>query len=194
MPMIIKRASLTDMPAVVSVLSAAFEKNKSVGYIVGSAAGRMARIHKLMEYSFLSCMDFGRVWLSENRRCCALVMFPDRKRNSIRAVWRDVKLILTVVGLSSVVRVLKRASLIRSRYPCDHIFYIWFIGCDPVLQGKGLGSEMMEFLLAEAECMGRSVYLETSVKRNVAWYRKLGFELYDQPDLDYRLYFLRKKH
>lgn len=187
------KATKEDEHAVTGILSRSFEKNRSVNYIVRQDDKRLERMRDLMKYSFRTCLDFGEVWLSEDRHCNALVLFPDRKTISFRSAWRDLKLIFIVTGIRSVFKVLKRESLIRQHYPCNHIFYIWFVGCDPDFQGAGRGTAMMHFLLDEARRMGRTVYLETSSERNIPWYQKLGFQIYGELDFGYKLYLLRKQ-
>lgn len=186
------KATIMDKSDVVQILSRSFSDNKSVNYIVRQDSKRDLRISSLMEYSFLTCLDFGEVYLSEDGRCCALVMFPDRKRTTLRSIWRDVSLIFSVASIARQFKVLRREWLIKKRYPSkEDLYYIWFVGCEVESQGRGRGTQMMEFLLSEAEQMKRPVYLETSVERYVPWYQRFGFQVYDQLDLGYTLYFLK---
>lgn len=184
-------ATIEDRSAVVTTLSASFTDNQSVGFIVGTGAGRIRRVCRLMSYSFRNCLDFGKVLLSEDRRCCALVLLPDRKRISLAALFRDVDLASTVIGFR-LLKALRREALVKAQHPAVPFYYLWFIGVEPAVQGMGRGTNMMRLLLADAQRMGRPVYLETSVERNVSWYMSLGFEVYYELDLGYRLYFLRK--
>jgi hypothetical protein len=189
------KATMKEKAAVVSLLSHAFEGNKSVNYIVRQDNKRSARLRALMEYSFLTCLDFGKVFLSEDGRCCALVLFPDRKRTSFRPLWRDIKLIFSVTGVCSVFKVLRRESLIKKQYPAGlKMYYIWFIGCDPAFQGRGLGTTMLCLLLSDAQRMNRPVYLETSTERNIPWYQRAGLEIYSTLDFGYPLYCFRKEN
>jgi ribosomal protein S18 acetylase RimI-like enzyme len=186
------KATKLDKSTVVRILSRSFQDNKSVNYIVRQDHKRCTRLDKLMEYSFLTCMDFGEVFLSHDRLCCALVLFPERKRTTFTTIWRDISLVFSVSGLSALSKVLKRESLIKKHYPSDReLYYIWFVGCIPESQGKGHGTQMMEFLFSDAQQTNRPIYLETSVQRNVSWYTRLGLQLYHQLDLGYTLYFLK---
>ncbi|NQX39079.1 Acetyltransferase (GNAT) family protein [Pedobacter steynii] len=186
------KATKLDKSTVVRILSRSFQDNKSVNYIVRQDSGRLLRIDRLIEYSFLTCMDSGEIFLSEDEQCCALVLFPDRKKVTLNAIWRDLKLIFSVTGLRTVLKVLKRESLIKKQYPSGgELYYIWFVACTPESQGKGKGTRMMRFLLSEALSMKRPVYLETSTERNIRWYEGLGLHVYNQLDLGYTLYFLK---
>lgn len=96
------KAKKKDKSVVVQILSQSFKNNKSVNYIVRQDHKLLSRRERLMEYSFLTCMDFGDVFLSEDRQCCALVLFPDRKRTTLTSIWRDMKLIFSVAGVGAV--------------------------------------------------------------------------------------------
>ncbi|TCD03158.1 GNAT family N-acetyltransferase [Pedobacter psychroterrae] len=189
-----RNATLNDKSAVVRILSQSFQDNKSVNYIVRQDERIVDRIRGLMEYSFHCCLDFGRVFIAEDGNACALVLFPDRKRTSLSSILRDLKLVFKVIGLGALLKVIRRESLIKRRYTASReVYYLWFIGVLPEWQGRGSGTQLIEEVLLEASRMNRPVYLETSTERNLSWYGGLGFELYDQLDLGYQLYFFRKR-
>jgi hypothetical protein len=69
-----KLASNADKFRVVSILSIAFAENKSVLNLVGNRrVGKDKSIRALMAYAFEECMEFGRVYLTEDGKACALV-------------------------------------------------------------------------------------------------------------------------
>jgi ribosomal protein S18 acetylase RimI-like enzyme len=60
--------------------------------------------------------------------------------------------------------------------PDDH-WYLWMIGVDPVHQGKGIGSALINPVLVRADRDGIPCYLETVERRNVPFYTRLGFTI-----------------
>jgi ribosomal protein S18 acetylase RimI-like enzyme len=145
-----------------------------------------------MEYSFNICNAFGEVWISEDNQACALILFPDKKRTSFRTLLWDLKLALSVIGIDRVNAVLKRESMIKSNHPKSLIAYLWFIGVNPKLQSKGIGSSFIREVIAECERKKRPIYLETSMERNIPFYKKFGFEIFQSLNLSYTLYQLRR--
>jgi ribosomal protein S18 acetylase RimI-like enzyme len=145
-----------------------------------------------MEYSFNVCNAFGEVWISEDNQACALILFPDKKRTSFRTLLWDLKLALSVIGIDRVNAVLKRESMIKSNHPKSPIAYLWFIGVNPKLQSKGIGSSFIREVIAECERKKRPIYLETSMERNIPFYKKFGFEIFQSLNLSYTLYQLRR--
>jgi len=153
---------------------------------------RVDRIAKLMDYSFNVCNKFGEVWVSDDRQACALIIFPDKKRLSFRTLLWDLKLVFSVIGLDRVRAVLKREAMIKANHPKDPIAYLWFIGVNPRLQGKGVGSAVMREVIQECERKKRPIYLETSMEKNLPFYKKFGFEIFHSLQLSYTLYQLRR--
>lgn len=187
-----KKANFSDKSIILDILTRSFEDNKSVNYVVKQDRSRIHRIKRLMDYSFNMCIAFGEVWMDDDRQACALILFPDKKRSSFRTLIWDLKLALSVIGIGSVIAVLKREAMIKSNHPREPFAYLWFIGVNPQVQGKGVGSALMQGVIRECEQNKRPIYLETSMQRNLPFYEKLGFEIFSSLQLTYTLYQLRR--
>jgi len=61
-------------------------------------------------------------------------------------------------------------------------WYLMLLGVDPPYQGQGVGGELMQPILAEADRDPRPSYLETQKARNVPFYRRHGFEVVAETD------------
>ncbi len=61
-------------------------------------------------------------------------------------------------------------------------WYLMILGVDPPFQGRGVGGELIQPILAEADRDGLPAYLETQKARNVPFYRKHGFEVVVETD------------
>jgi len=143
-----------------------------------------------MAYSFQVCQLFGEVWLSDDRRACALVLYPEKKKTMFQSIWLDITLIFKAVGLSGIKKVLKREAEIKKRQPKLCMAYLWFIGVNPLYQHRGTGSRLLKEVSEREKVEDRPVFLETSVLKNITWYERFGFHQYDYLTLDYTLYFL----
>jgi ribosomal protein S18 acetylase RimI-like enzyme len=187
-----RKATSSDKSTILDILTKSFDTNKSVNYVVKQDRRRIDRIRNLMHYSFNVCNEFGEVWMSDDNQACALILFPDRKKISLRSILWDLKLASSVIGLDRVSAVLKREAMIKANHPKDPIAYLWFIGVNPRLQGKGVGSAFIQEVVKECEGKKRPIYLETSTERNLPFYKKFGFEIFKQLQLSYTLYQLRR--
>ena len=181
-----------DKPSIIDLLTVSFIDNKSVNYIIARDEKKHRHIRALMDYSFEVCSMFGEVWLSDDRKACALVLYPDRKRTTLKSIWLDMKLIFNYIGLSNAFTAMYRESKIKKIQPKDRMCYLWFIGVNPIYQGSGIGSKLLREIIEESEMEDRPIYLETSTMKNLPWYKKFGFEVYDKLNLSYTLYFLKR--
>ena len=187
------RADYKDKDLIVDILTNSFDDNKSVNYIIKQDRKRVERIRNLMDYSFEVCYMFGDVLLSDDKAGCALIVLPDKKKTSLKSILLDIKLNFTCTGLSNVKKAMDRESKIKKFHPKDPMYYLWFIGVHPNEQNKGRGSSLLKDVIKQAQLKNRSVYLETSTLKNIPWYEKFGFKIYNELDLSYRLYFMKNE-
>ena len=187
-----KKDEYTDKNIIIDILTNSFKTNQSVNYIVQQDHKKIERIRALMEYSFEICYNNGEVFLSDDTKACALILYPDQKKASLKSILLDVKLISKCVGLSNIRKAMRRESLIKSLQPKDKMYYLWFIGVKPEFQGSGIGTTLLHEVIEHSNQIKRPVYLETSTLVNLPWYKKLGFEIYSELDLGYKLFFLKR--
>jgi len=185
-------AEYTDKEWIVGILSEAFNDNKSVNYIVKQDEKKEERIKHLMGYSFEVCHHFGQVFLSNDKNACALIVLPEKKKTTLHSIVWDAKLIVSSIGLSNIKKAIKRESKIKGLQPKEPIYYLWFIGVRPAQQGEGIGSALLKEIIRESESINRTICLETSTPRNLPWYQKFGFTIYNELNLGYRLFFLKR--
>lgn len=188
-----KKAKYDDKSLVVDILTKSFNTNQSVNYIVKQDEKRMKRIRALMDYSFEVCYMFGDVFLSNDEKACALVLYPDRKKTTLQSILLDAKLIVSCVGVKNIKRTLDRESKIKKIQPKEKMYYLWFIGVAPENQNAGIGTALLKEVISDSEFQERPIYLETSTLKNLPWYKNQGFRVYHELDLSYRLFFLTKE-
>ncbi|RZK08822.1 MAG: GNAT family N-acetyltransferase, partial [Flavobacterium sp.] len=169
-----------------------FEDNQSVNYIVKQDSKKKERIRALMDYSFEICYMFGAVYLSDDKKGCALVLYPDQKKFSIKSTLLDVQLLLNAIGLTRAGKAMSRESAIKSNYPNEPIYYLWFLGVVNAEQNNGVGSQLLKEIIQDSQKQQKPIYLETSTIKNIPWYKKFGFSIYNELDFGYKLFMLRK--
>lgn len=186
------RAGIEDKNRIVDILSNAFDDNKSVNYIIQQDAKRKQRIRNLMAYSFDLCHSFGDVFMSEDKKGCALILLPDKKKITLRSVFLDTKLAVSVIGLANLKKAMEREAAINKIHPDGIIYYLWFIGVDPTDRGNGVGSKLLESVIQKGLSQKRTICLETSTTKNLPWYEKHGFKTYRDLDFGYKLYCMKR--
>ncbi|MBI5541072.1 MAG: GNAT family N-acetyltransferase [Bacteroidia bacterium] len=186
------KADYKDKSHIVNILTKVFDDNNSVNYVIKQDNKREQRIKKLMEYSFDICYLFGNVYLSEDRNACALTLFPDKQKTTLKTILLDLKLAYSSIGLTRIKKVQDRNSKIKNSYPKEPIFYLWFIGVNSTVQSKGIGSSLIKDLIKESEITKRPIYLETSMQKNIEFYNKHGFKVYKELDFGHKLFLIKR--
>ncbi len=187
------RAQHTDKDLIVNILVSSFDDNKSVNYIIRQDSKRVERIKRLMEYSYDVCNLFGDIFLTEDKKGCALLILPDKKRTTIKSILLDARFCFTCLSLSNIGKAMKREAKIKQVQPDGLLYYLWFIGVDSHNQNKGIGSQLLQDVISEGQKQNRTICLETSTLTNVPWYEKFGFSIYHEFDFGYKLFCLKRE-
>jgi ribosomal protein S18 acetylase RimI-like enzyme len=110
---------------------------------------------------------FGDVFLSNDKKACALVLYPDKKKTTLKSILLDIKLILSCIGVENIKKALTRESKIKQLQPKELMYYLWFIGVDTEHQNEGIGSTLLEEIINDSKNKKRPIYLETSTLKNL---------------------------
>jgi hypothetical protein len=184
-------ANYKDKALVVDILSRSFNDNQSVNYIILQDKRRKQRLEKLMSYSFEVCYRFGKVFLSDDRKACALVILPAKKKTTLYSIYLDLNLIFRSIGFRNIKKAMNRESKIKQLQLKGDMYYLWFVGVYPDEQQKGIGTKLLHELIKDADTERRTICLETSTLKNIPWYEKFGFTVYNELNLGYQLFFLK---
>ena len=177
---------------VVDILSKSFDKNCSVNYLIPQNKSRERRLRRLMEYSFDYCTLFGKVLLTKDLNACALVVIPERERMTLKSLILSVRLMFRTIGIGNLGKAIRREAAIKKLHEGPSRRYLWFIGVSPESQGRGVGTDLLKEIIADADVTNAPLYLETSVERNLSFYSKLGFTKYAELDFGYRLFCMKR--
>ncbi len=186
-------AQKKDKPLVVGLLVQCFCYSKSIRYILEKDDKGRKHLNTLMAYAFDYCLNFGEIFLSEDRQACALILYPEKKILSIESLWQQLSLVVKSSGAEYFRKISARQKVIRQIHPHDLKFHLWFMGVKPDVQRKGIGSRLLKELIAESKQQQRIFCLETPDSRHIPWLHKHGFGIYRQLDLGHLLYCLFHK-
>lgn len=187
-----REAAQKEKHLVVDILSRSFDSNRSVNYLIPQGSDRETRLRRLMEYSYDYCKLFGKVIISDDSKACALLVMPEKERTNLRSIILSIRLIAKTIGLSNLRKAVRRETAIKKLQPDPGREYLWFIGVAPEHQGEGIGSELLNSIVAEADSQRKPIYLETSVEGNLPFYQKFGFNTYAELDFGYKLFCLKR--
>jgi ribosomal protein S18 acetylase RimI-like enzyme len=112
---------------------------------------------------------------------------------TLKSILLDIKLIFSCIGVENIKKALVRESKIKQLQPKTTMYYLWFIGVDPEYQNEGIGSILLDEVIKDSKYKQRPIYLETSTLKNLPWYKKYGFQIYNELELAYKLFFLKRE-
>ncbi|KPN18433.1 GNAT family N-acetyltransferase [Arthrobacter sp. Edens01] len=174
----LEHASPADIARLSAVLGEAFADYAWTRWTVDSER-REARISAIQRlYLEHLGLPHGEVWADEVRTAVAVLLPPHL------AVLDPAPL---TAGLQDKLASLHGDSARNLHYPLPQApagaWTLATIGVAPAAQGNGLGTQLMEAILAA--CPDRAIALETSAESNVAFYRRFGFGVWavsEMPD------------
>ncbi len=68
----------------------------------------------------------------------------------------------------------------HNKYASGKHWYLQTLGVDPEYQGKGYGTLLMNYMIDKIDQDPLPVFLETSTKKNVKFYKKFGFKAMEE--------------
>jgi len=184
-------ATKIDISAIINILTPAFASNLSVNRCVKQDAKRLQRIENQIRYISRISIRNQLAFINSDKTAAALCNLSLGKKAT---VFDDLYFLFKVSGLKLGLELMKREKLLKQHQPKSQFCHLWFIGVDVEVQGKGIGSKLLNEIKQLCTQNNWPIYLETSNTANLNFYRKNGFELYKQLTLpvdDFELYFFR---
>jgi ribosomal protein S18 acetylase RimI-like enzyme len=101
--------------------------------------------------------------------------------NTLSEELQALPVLLGLTGWSRFPRMLRLRGVMDKAHPMERPHaYLWFLGVTPEAQGHGIGSRLLKAKLDELDDSGTPAFLETATERNVALYRRHGFDVINQ--------------
>jgi GNAT superfamily N-acetyltransferase len=177
---VIRKATADDVPRLARALARAFYEDPVFNWLVRDDSERMRRSERGFAFYLR------RVYLPRDE-CYAL------KDGAGGALWLPpgawhlgpLAQLRLVPGMVSAMgrrlpRLLRAIATIESNHPRKPHYYLPFVGVEPELQGRGLGTALLAPVLEHCDREGTAAYLEATTPRNRACYLRQGFEVTEE--------------
>jgi ribosomal protein S18 acetylase RimI-like enzyme len=168
-----------DMAEVVQTLSDAFAVDPHLAWFMRADAGRDAARHGFFRLLMGEGLAKGRIDRPAGGGAAAVWMpFSWLGPTSVFDELRGLPVMLRASGLARFGRLMAIRADLDRHHPMDREHaYLWFLGVAPAAQGRGVGSALLRAANARHDAAALPAYLETGTTRNVALYRRHGFEV-----------------
>lgn len=165
-----------------SVLARSFHDNPNFVYLFPDERARARALPRLQQMCLHDALGFGRVYAAtlggEIVGVAAWLppaAFPLSPRRQLRALPDMVRIL--AAAPRSIPRLMRFMASVNKLHPEQPYWYLEVVGVEFAAQGLGVGTRLLEPVLARADEVGQRCYLETMTERNVAWYGTLGFDV-----------------
>lgn len=190
------KATIKDKELITEILYQAFVDitiPNSINFVVNQDEKRKKRLRFLMEYLFLTTIEFGDIFISDNKKACVLISYPHLQKTTIKNIVLKIKLALKTIGLTNVFKVLKREQQLSKQHITEPHIHPVIMGVTKAHQGKGTGVRLIKEVFNFYKDNKLPCILETTTEENIKMYEKFGFKIVKESnDLNYPLFFLRK--
>ena len=171
----LRRATADDYPTVTRVLGRAFENDPVANWM-------MKRDH--MERAFgtffkHSVLPHDEAWLSGDDGV-ALWTPPGKWNATGLHLLAMAPTLLAAVGATKLVARARAAQRVSELHPREPHWYLFAIGVDPAMQGKGIGSSLLRGVLERCDAEKSAAYLEASTETNARLYERHGFRVTEE--------------
>jgi ribosomal protein S18 acetylase RimI-like enzyme len=176
----VRAATPSDVPAIVSMLVRAFEDDPVANFMFSGTRRRQLGLHSFFTSQLRrQYLRHGHVYVTDDVSGAALWGPPDRDRHAVEEL---LQLIPTAPFLTSphTIGALRLMFKVENLHPTDRHWYLFTLGTAPERQGTGVGSALLNRMLAHVDEEGEPAYLESSKERNLSLYSRFGFEVIDQ--------------
>jgi len=162
------------------ILSRAFYNDPFYVWIMPDDNKRIQQIEWWMRILLKYTLLYGEIHYTEDRKAVAMWLGPDRP------IVNDFKIFsmgLILYPIKIGIRNFMRALDISGQWDKEHKkmdkrhYYLMVIAVEPELQGKGIGSRLMQLGLKNADNDGLECFLETVTPEDVQFYRKHNFDV-----------------
>lgn len=176
----IGRMSAPELPDVGRVLGAAFTSSPLEQAVRGTISERERR--RLVVAYTATCRLPGRVSVAwRDGEIVGAIRWVESPRCQLRL---RQKIAMAPTAISAFGRNLPTAmtwvKAWSTRDPSEPHVHLGPIGVTPVLQGHGIGSQMLTEYRDHLDATGQAGYLETDKPENVRLYERFGFEVVDE--------------
>jgi ribosomal protein S18 acetylase RimI-like enzyme len=167
-------------------MARAFDADPMFRWIFPDHVTRPASLRALSRVPIEYGARWGRVTSSDGVAAVSVWLPPGAGPTVPRMVRAGLLGVPFRTGLRSFAAFMKANDVMdrihKARMPEPH-WYLLLVGVDPELQGRGIGSALVKDGLAEVDGRGHPCYLETSERRNLAFYERHGFAVIEEVTL-----------
>lgn len=174
----IRQATLDDVAALSTVMSAAFDGDPLINFWVRQDTRRNEGFDVLMrEMIFSHQIPIGTTFTDTALSGAAIWGEPPGKPVTTDEEWAESKPVLERMGGENFGHFEHTIRTLQTNHPDEPHWYLYGLGVHPDAQGTGVGSALIRHITDKCDSEGIPAYLETQRESNLPIYEHFGFKL-----------------
>ncbi|MGB0839926.1 MAG: hypothetical protein ACPGXL_07290 [Chitinophagales bacterium] len=172
---------------IINLLATAFQNNERMSVLLGKSRDDFfKKVTHVISYSYFMVKKIGGIFISKDRNTYLLYYRKSQFYFSLKDCFNYLYLAFGTIGIKRLKKVYLREKNVKNtrqkeiqkRGDKDYL-YVWFLAQRKEHQGlKGL-VEAKRFIIQRAKTLDLPIYMETTEKRLVRLYERMGFKFYE---------------
>jgi ribosomal protein S18 acetylase RimI-like enzyme len=145
-------------------------------------AAAVGRVQRAFTMAAVRYETAEALWLDDRMACVALSCAPGQYPHRPFAFATHAMACVTT-GWRGIRNFIRTDAYMTGRHPREPHQYLFVLGVEPELQGRGLGSTYLRTLSERADAAHLPCYLETDKPTSVSLYRRAGYDVLTDEDV-----------
>ena len=174
-------ATRSELDDVAATLGSAFADDPLLVWMTGRDGPQQRRIESIFRALLrpVLAQEHHLVHRTADGAGAAVWHAPDQWRTGTLDGVRMLPALVRACG-RNLLRAGRCVAEIERLHPGEPSYYLEMLGTRQERQGQGLGSALLQPMLARCDAEGRPAYLESSNPRNIAFYHRHGFDVREE--------------
>jgi ribosomal protein S18 acetylase RimI-like enzyme len=174
----VRKATVADRALALDALVRAFYDDPVLQWFFPDDRRRGRQLEGLFDYLWEKLWHRHQlVYTTDRVSGVAIWLPPGRWRIGLLEQLRLLPAYAVKVGWRDLPRGLRGFNLLGSKHPHESHFYLHFLGVAPEWQGKGIGRELLQPVLARCDRAQFPAYVEATTARSRSCYERNGFRV-----------------
>jgi GNAT superfamily N-acetyltransferase len=175
---IVRKAVASDMPQLSQMLARAFKNDRIAKHVLPDDDLRQQGLERIYRLYFKVFLPHGACYTSTACEGAALWLPPGAYPLSLVEHLRLLPGMAGALGLARLPRALSVLDHLEKMHPLRRKYwYLGVLGVEPDHQNRGIGSRLIQPVLAVCNDNGLGAYLETATESNLRFYAEHGFKV-----------------
>jgi ribosomal protein S18 acetylase RimI-like enzyme len=174
----VRKARKVDLVRVTNVMARAFDDDPIANWFAAQDDKRRERVHRFMNFGLRKLtFPHGEVYTTDAIEGAAAWTPPGKWKLDILQQLMMLPEMVKVTSWRRVPGVMRGLDAVEKKHPHEPHYYLLGLGVEPNLQGRGLGTKLMQPILERCDREKVPAYLESSKEKNVPLYERNGFKV-----------------